>query len=88
MGLMRETKNGLIRRKISGAPEDSMKLAELLVKKGTEGELPAGKAYLVGAGPGNGGLITVKGQQILKAAEVCLRPSWLRGTADSGAGGL
>ena len=70
MGLMRETKNGLIRRKISGAPEDSMKLAELLVKKGTEGELPAGKAYLVGAGPGNGGLITVKGQQILKAAEV------------------
>ena len=48
MGLMRGDKNGLIRRKISGAPEDSMKLAELLVKKGTEGELPAGKAYLVG----------------------------------------
>ena len=47
-----------------------MKLAELLVKQGTAGDIPTGKAYLVGAGPGNGGLITVKGQQTLKAAEV------------------
>ncbi len=70
MDLMRETKGGVIRTKVSGAPENSMKLAELLVKQGTAGDIPAGKAYLVGAGPGNGGLITVKGQQTLKAAEV------------------
>ena len=31
-----------------------------------------GKVYLVGAGPGDLGLITVKGQQILKQADVVL----------------
>lgn len=70
MDLMRETKNGVTRTQVSGAAEDSMRLAELLVRQGTDGDVPAGKAFLVGAGPGNGGLITVKGQQILKAAEV------------------
>lgn len=54
MDLMRETRSGVIRTKVSGAPENSMKLAELLVKQGTAGDIPAGKVYLVGAGPGNG----------------------------------
>lgn len=40
MDLMRETKSGVIRTKVSGAPEDSMKLAELLVKQGTAGIFP------------------------------------------------
>ena len=46
MDLMRETKSGVIRTKVSGAPEDSMKLAELLVKQGTAEDIPAGRAYL------------------------------------------
>mgnify|MGYP006999330784 CR=1 FL=1 len=68
-----------------------MKLAELLVKKGTEGgAFRQGKSFILWEqAPGNGGLITVKRTADLKGCGgPCLRPSWLRGTADSGAGGL
>ncbi len=39
-------------------------------KKSVQGKVPAATVYLVGAGPGDEGLITVKGQQVLSKAQV------------------
>ena len=88
--LMRETKNGVIRRQISGAAGGFHETRGASRKdRGPMGMLPAGKALSCGSRSGKWRTYHGKGTADLKGCGgPCLRSSWLRGTADSGAGGL
>lgn len=66
MELFRQTETGAVRRKITGSPDDYMKLAEEL----TRGLRKNGFVSLVGAGPGDPKLLTIRGKEALARAEV------------------
>lgn len=65
---------------IPGPVEDAAELGRTLARqlrsqsgaRGLQAPRPAGKVYLVGAGPGDPGLFTLKGDRILQEAEVVL----------------
>ncbi len=60
----------------AGQPETLGKeLAEKLRKQTREGKKSYGKVYLVGAGPGDAGLLTVKGKQVIEEADVIVYDS-------------
>jgi uroporphyrinogen III methyltransferase/synthase len=64
-----------VRGSIAGAAADAAELGKSLAGRLRSEALaakPAGKVYLVGAGPGDPGLFTVKGERILQDAEVVL----------------
>lgn len=61
----------VLRDSLFGAPEQAEALGEELAKKmQKQAEKSCGKVVLVGAGPGDSGLLTVKGMKMLLAAEV------------------
>jgi len=63
--LLKETKSGLVRREVIGAPSDYRRLVHELIDKTNRGMV-----YLVGAGPGDPELLTLKGKRLLSQAEV------------------
>jgi uroporphyrinogen III methyltransferase/synthase len=66
-----------VRGSIEGAGAEAARLGEALARRlrsesAAMASRPMGKVYLVGAGPGDPGLLTLKGDQILRNAEVAL----------------
>jgi uroporphyrinogen III methyltransferase/synthase len=57
---------------IEGAGVDAAELGRSLARRLQAESKPAGKVFLVGAGPGDPGLFTLKGDRILQDAEVVL----------------
>ncbi len=55
-----------------GAPPDPPALRRRLVERHSEAEQQTGKVFLVGAGPGDPGLITLRGLEVLRRAQVVI----------------
>jgi uroporphyrinogen III methyltransferase/synthase len=63
-----------VRGSLSGPPEEAEALGAALARRllGRYGEAGTGRVFLVGAGPGDGGLLTVAGERLLQEADLVL----------------